>query len=118
MTAADDAFGTTVGSQTIGLYDADDVRGFSPRDAGNLRLEGLYFDQQTFAADSCLVSEQSIKVGLAAQSFEFPAPTGIANYSLRIPGSDNLTSVVLARGPFEAAAAGTGWAVWPGGPAR
>ena len=104
VTAADDAFGTTVGSQTIGLYSAGDVRGFSPRDAGNLRIEGLYFDQQTYAANTCLVSEQSVRVGLAAQSFEFPAPTGIANYTLRIPGSGNLTSVEVSRGPFDAAA--------------
>ena len=104
VTSAGDAFGTTVGSQTIGLYDAEDVRGFSPRDAGNLRIEGLYFDQQTFAANACLVTEQTIKVGLAAQYFDFPAPTGIANYSLGIPGSGNLTSVVLSRGPFNASA--------------
>jgi len=102
VTAANDAFGTTVGTQTIGLYDPEDVRGFSPRDAGNLRIEGLYFDQQTYAANSCLVPEQSIKVGLTAQSFDFPAPTGIADYSLSIPGAGNLTSVVAAVGPFEA----------------
>jgi iron complex outermembrane receptor protein len=104
VTAANDAFGTTVGSQTIGLYDAEDVRGFSPRDAGNLRLEGLYFDQQTDGIDSCLVSEQSIKVGLAAQSFDFPAPTGIANFSLSVPEAGAVTSVVLSRGPFDGAA--------------
>ncbi len=104
VTTAADAFGTTVGSQTIGLYDADDVRGFSPREAGNLRIEGLYFDQETFAADACLFSEQSIKVGLAAQSFDFPAPTGIANFSLRVPEAGKLTSVVISRGPFDAAA--------------
>jgi len=104
VTAANDAFGTTVGSQTIGLYDAEDVRGFSPRAAGNLRIEGLYFDQQTDGTDSCLVSEQSIKVGLAAQSFDFPAPTGIANFSLSVPEPGTLTSVVLSRGPFDAAA--------------
>jgi iron complex outermembrane recepter protein len=102
VTAADDAFGTTVGSQTIGLYDAGSVRGFSPSAAGNLRIEGLYFDQQSYAADSCLVSGQSIRVGLAAQSFDFPAPTGIADYSLNLPASQNLTSVVLSRGPFDA----------------
>ena len=101
VTAADDAFGTTVGSQTIGLYDAADVRGFSPSHAGNLRIEGLYFDQQTYDADSCLVSGSTIRVGLASQSFDFPAPTGIADYSLRLPGSANLTSVVLSRGPFD-----------------
>ncbi|HEV7431779.1 MAG TPA: hypothetical protein VGN77_01950 [Steroidobacteraceae bacterium] len=102
VTAADDAFGTTVGSQTIGLYNAADVRGFSPSHAGNLRIEGMYFDQQTYDADNCLVSGQTIRVGLAAQSFGFPAPTGIADYSLRLPGSANLTSVVLSRGPFDA----------------
>ena len=50
VTSADDAFGTSVGTQAIGLYDAEGVRGFSPKDAGNLRIEGLYFDQQTFEA--------------------------------------------------------------------
>ncbi len=104
VTAADDAFGTTVGSQTIGLYDATDVRGFSPSKAGNLRTSrGCTFDQQTYDADgACLLSGQTIRVGLAAQSFDFPAPTGIADYSLRLPGSGNLTSVVLSRGPFDA----------------
>ncbi len=102
VTSADDAFGTTVGSQTIGLYDAGDVRGFSPQDAGNLRIEGLYFDQQTFGPDSCLVSGQTIRVGLAAQSFDFPAPTGIADYSLGLAGAGKLTSVVLSAGPFDA----------------
>jgi iron complex outermembrane recepter protein len=101
VTAAEDAFGTTVGSQTIGLYDSQDVRGFSPHNAGNLRIEGLYFDQQTYDANNCLVSGESIRVGLAAQAFDFPAPTGIADYSLRLPGAENLTSAVISRGPFN-----------------
>ncbi len=101
VTAAADAFGTIVGTQAIGLYDAQNVRGFSPKDAGNLRVEGLYFDQQTFEANRCLVAEQSVRVGLAAQAFDFPAPTGIANYSLRRAASDSLASVVVTRGPFD-----------------
>ena len=56
VTAADDAFGTTVGTQVIGLYDTDGARGFSPKDAGNLRIDGLYFDQQTFEANRCLIA--------------------------------------------------------------
>ena len=100
VTAADDAFGTTVGSQAIGLYDAENVRGFSPRDAGNLRMEGLYFDQQTFSTNGCLVVEQSVRVGLAAQSFDFPSPTGIADFTLHASGPDNLVSVVLSKGSF------------------
>ncbi len=39
--AADDAFGTSVGNEKIGLYSASDVRGFSPVNAGNIRIEGL-----------------------------------------------------------------------------
>lgn len=102
VTAADDAFGTTVGTQAIGLYDTDNVRGFSPKDAGNLRIEGLYFDQQTFEANRCLFGEQSVRVGLAAQAYDFPAPTGIANFSLRDAAPDSRLSVVAERGPFDA----------------
>lgn len=48
MTSADDAFGTAVGLQNVGLYSETDARGFNPQQAGNLRIEGLYFDQQTW----------------------------------------------------------------------
>lgn len=101
VTSADDAFGTSVGTQAIGLYDAGDVRGFSPKDAGNLRIEGLYFDQQTFEANRCLVAEQTVRVGLAAQAFDFPAPTGIADYSLRRADAGSVASVVATVGPFD-----------------
>jgi iron complex outermembrane receptor protein len=39
---AEDAFGITVGDEEIGLYSIEDARGFSPKDAGNLVIEGLY----------------------------------------------------------------------------
>lgn len=100
VTAADDAFGTKVGSQSIGLYDSEHVRGFSPRAAGNLRIEGLYFDQQTYGVNHCLVAEETVRVGLAAQFFDTPSPTGIANYTLHASGPANGASVVLVRGPF------------------
>ncbi len=100
ITAADDAFGTKVGSQSIGLYDAEHVRGFSPRAAGNLRVEGLYFDQQTYGTNRCLVVEETVRVGLAAQFFDAPSPTGIASYTLHASGPANGASVELVRGPF------------------
>jgi iron complex outermembrane receptor protein len=100
VTAADDAFGTKVGSQSIGLYDSEHVRGFSPRAAGNVRIEGLYFDQQTYGTNHCLVVEETVRVGLAAQFFDTPSPTGIANYTLHASGPANGASVVLVRGPF------------------
>ena len=46
VTSAGDAFGKTVGTEKIGIYNSDDIRGFNPIEAGNARMEGLYFDQQ------------------------------------------------------------------------
>ena len=105
VTAAQDAFGTSIGQQNVGLYSASDARGFSPQDAGNLRIEGLYFDQQTWLTNDCMVRETTMRVGIAAQSYSFPAPTGIADFSLRLPGEKLLFSAVLTRGPFDAATA-------------
>jgi iron complex outermembrane receptor protein len=99
--AAKDAFGTSIGYQDVGLYSPNDARGFSPQQAGNLRIEGLYFDQQTWATSECMVRETTMRVGFAAQSYSFPAPTGIAEISLRTPGDTPLSSVVLTRGPFN-----------------
>jgi iron complex outermembrane receptor protein len=90
VTQSDDAFGKTVGDEQIGIYNPDDVRGFSPIDAGNVRIEGLFFDQQAGLTD-----RSSIRVGISAQGYPFPAPTGIVDYSLRMPGAKNLVSVAL-----------------------
>lgn len=100
VTSAQDAFGTTVGNETIGLYSATDVRGFSPTEAGNLRIEGLYFDRQGDTT-SRIVSGSTVRVGLSAQSYPFLAPTGIADYRLRIPGERRVTSAVATFGPYE-----------------
>lgn len=105
VTAAEDAFGTTVGFQSVGLYNPNDARGFSPQQAGNLRIEGLYFDQQTWVTGDCMVRETNMRIGIAAQTYAFPAPTGIADFSLRKPGDELLLSAVLTRGPFETATA-------------
>jgi iron complex outermembrane receptor protein len=103
--AAQDAFGTSVGFQNVGLYSPNDARGFNPQQAGNLRIEGLYFDQQTWATGDCMVRETAMHVGFAAQSYSFPAPTGIADLTLRTPGEKALSSAVLTRGPFDTATA-------------
>src|SRR3954462_2231308 len=66
VTQAEDAFGFSVGRESLGIYNAGNARGFSPSSAGNLRIDGLYYDQAGFAASlvSPLVSSTSIKVGL------------------------------------------------------
>ena len=99
---AEDAFGTTIGRETIGIYSAGSVRGFSPIAAGNARIEGLYFDQVT-GPNTRLRRSTSIKVGLSAQGYAFPAPTGVVDYALRRPGASPLLSATLSVNSFASA---------------
>ena len=92
--AAADAFGTRVGNENIGLYNSNNARGFSPAQAGNERIEGLYFDQQGNLGIRVSRSV-TMRIGLAAQSYPFPAPTGISDISLRIPGKSTVVSPAL-----------------------
>ncbi len=105
LESAQDAFGTTVGDESIGLYTSRDVRGFDPVDAGNVRIEGLYFDRQapnrSEVLVNSLVSSSAVRVGLSAQSYLFPAPTGIADLSLRMPRGKQVTSAVLSYGAYS-----------------
>jgi iron complex outermembrane receptor protein len=96
---SEDAFGRSVGYESIGIYNSDDVRGFSPIDAGNARIEGLYFDRQTSPPDR-LIEGASIRVGIAAQSYRFPSPTGIVDYDLRRVGDTRVISPMLLYGPY------------------
>lgn len=100
VTAAEDAFGKSVGDNAIGIYNEADVRGFSPTAAGNLRIEGLYYDQQG-PLTGRLQQGSTIRVGISAQSYPFPAPTGIADFSLRKPGAEMIASVALNFGPWN-----------------
>lgn len=103
LTSAEDAFGTTVGGETIGLYDASNARGFSPARAGNLRMEGLFFDNRAGGGNRVRMSSRlttgvTVRVGLSAQSYPFPSPTGIADYTLRIPGDTFAVSTLFKGG--------------------
>jgi iron complex outermembrane recepter protein len=97
---SDDAFGRSVGNESIGIYNSGEVRGFSPVDAGNVRIEGLYFDSQADPTRR-LVDGSSIRVGIAAQNYPFPSPTGIVDYELRHVGEKQVVSGVLSYGPFD-----------------
>ncbi|MGY6627996.1 MAG: TonB-dependent receptor domain-containing protein [Oceanicaulis sp.] len=99
ITLAQDAFGTSIGNETIGLYSASNVRWFSPVEAGNLRIEGLYFDQRGGLVGRVL-GRSAVRVGLAAQSYPLPAPTGIVDYTLRPAASRPLTSLVTGIGDY------------------
>ena len=85
VTQAEDAFGFSVGRESIGIYNAGQVRGFSPTAAGNVRIEGLYFDP-IFGLSDMLVGSTSVKVGLSAQGYPFAAPSGIVDQTLAPAG--------------------------------
>lgn len=99
VVSAEDAFGTSVGNERIGLYNPSSARGFSPITAGNVRIEGLYFDLQGQLPER-LVSGSTMRVGLSAQSYPFPAPTGIADFALRKLGGDAVVSTVATVNTF------------------
>lgn len=103
-TQSSDAFGRSVGNERTGLYTSDDVRGFNPVDAGNVRLEGLYFDQID-RVSMRLIDGNTIRVGPATLRYAFPAPTGLVDYSLSKPDGQTVYSLNFeesgssARGP-------------------
>ncbi len=92
VTSADDAFGRAVGNEKIGIYSTEEVRGFNPVEAGNVRIEGLYFDQQS-TPSSRLVDNSSVRVGYAARGYPFPSPTGIADLKLEKFEGQRIVSV-------------------------
>ncbi|MBS0379144.1 MAG: TonB-dependent receptor [Proteobacteria bacterium] len=101
VTAANDAFGTSTGYQSIGLYSLNDARGFDPQAAGNLRIEGLYFDLPSSYLSPCFVSSVTLRVGIAAQSYDFPAPTGIVDVTLFSPDGTTAASAVANAGSWN-----------------
>jgi iron complex outermembrane receptor protein len=106
---SNDAFGTVVGRETVGLYTPELVRGFSPLAAGNVRLDGLYFDTVIEPTDRTS-GAINILIGPSVLGTAFPAPSGIVDYQLRLPGTEfgasalaNATSYGEVRGELDMA---------------
>ena len=100
VTSADDAFGTSVGNEAIGLYSTDEVRGFSPVAAGNIRIDGLYLGGIVIG-NQRIQAGSNVRVGLSAQGYAFPAPTGIVELELRPAGTEPALSGVLYGGQSQ-----------------
>ncbi len=102
VASANDGFGLTLGLESIGLYGPGFVRGFNPQAAGNVRIDGLYFDQQG-ALSNRVVEGSTIRIGVSEIGYAFPAPTGIVDYNLRHVGDGTPSATVVASaGPFQA----------------
>ena len=89
-----DAFGSTIGREVIGIYNQMNVRGFSPVAAGNVRIDGLYFDP-VVTPNSRISRTTTIRVGLSALGSPFPAPTGLVDFGFRRPGDKAAASVLI-----------------------
>lgn len=100
ITSASDAFGTSIGNETIGLYRDNNVRGFSPITAGNRRLEGMYFDLGGNGLTPRLTARSVVRVGLPALNYLFPAPSGIVDYTLRPSDGTPGASVAVGRSDY------------------
>lgn len=81
---ASDAFGVRIGTESFGLYNESFARGFNLEAAGNYRLDGLYFVPATTPVPPT-VDSTLVRIGLAALPFDFPAPSGVVEYTLRGP---------------------------------
>src|SRR5580658_466550 len=102
VAAANDAFGLTLGLESIGLYGPGFVRGFNPQVAGNVRIDGLYFDQQGSLSNR-VVEGSTIRIGVSEIGYVYPAPTGIVDYDLRHVGNGTPSATIVASaGPFQA----------------
>jgi iron complex outermembrane recepter protein len=83
----EDGFGARIGEERIGLYGEDQVRGFALEDAGNYRIDGLYF-VRTRAPSNAVLSGSGTRIGVNALRYDFPAASGIVDYALRTPATD------------------------------
>jgi iron complex outermembrane receptor protein len=99
---AEDAFGSNDGGEDLGLYGPFDVRGFSPIDAGNVRIDGVFINRQA-DLNPRLVEGNRIRVGPSAANYAFPAPSGIVDYRLRTPGDQARLSAVAQANSFGGA---------------
>jgi iron complex outermembrane receptor protein len=82
LAESDDAFGTNVGLESTGIYTEHETRGFNPLDAGNVRINGIYFDQVSFLTNK-LRATTAIRVGFSAVETPFVAPTGVVEHGMR-----------------------------------
>lgn len=96
---AEDGFGKSVGNESVGIYASGEVRGFSANDAGNTRVEGLYFDRVGGITD-VIVRGSTVRLGLTAFGYPFPAPTGIVDTNLRRTATDAVLSLRLSSGEY------------------
>ncbi len=90
VTEAEDAFGTRIGLEQIGLYNESQVRGFSLAQAANYEVDGVYIATLSTPGNPILQGVTT-RVGWNALQSDLPAPSGIVDYSIASPGAGTHT---------------------------
>ncbi len=103
VTQAEDAFGFSVGRESLGLYDADNARGFSPSAAGNLRIDGLYFAPVVGLPDSW---SNRLRSRSASPPRAIPLPRRAASSIIACAGLASVSARRCSSTPTATAASG------------
>ena len=90
VTEAEDAFGTRIGLEQIGLYNESQVRGFSLAQAANYEVDGVYIATLSTPGNPILQGVTT-RVGWNALQSDLPAPSGIVDYAIASPGAGTHT---------------------------
>lgn len=99
---AKDAFGETAGAERIGLYGANEIRGFNPQNSGAYRIDGAYYSRASVISAGA-VSGVSVRVGVNALQLTYPSASGIVDVHLRsyTAGDRWLEASLLSQGWFS-----------------
>ncbi|MBA3666755.1 MAG: TonB-dependent receptor [Sphingomonas sp.] len=103
-TGAEDAFGFSVGDESVGIYGAASVRGFDLEAAGNYRFNGTYFVKNS-GVSNFFIDSTTIRIGFNTLRSVLPGPLGVVDYRLRDPAHGEPSLLTIERdadGAFHA----------------
>lgn len=99
VTDAGDAFGFTIGNETVGIYDTASVRGFDLEAAGNYRVNGTYFVRSS-GVSSFFFETTTVRIGTNTLGVDLPGPSGVVDYRLRDPAAGEPSLLTAGRDEF------------------
>jgi len=100
VTNADDAFGFTIGDESVGIYDASSVRGFDLEAAGNYRVNGGYFVKSS-GVSTFFVDTTTVRIGLNTLNVDLPGPSGVVDFKLRDPAAGEPSLLTTGLDEYE-----------------
>lgn len=100
VASAEDAFGSSEGAESVGIYDQSSVRGFSLEAAGNYRINGRYFAKNS-GVSSFFLERTIVRIGYNALSLDHPGSSGVVDYKLRDPQLNEPSQLTVGRDVFE-----------------